>query len=342
MLKAGLRRLWRDESTLQIGVDPRRAIVITGLPGKASRVLDALDGTRDHDELLRDAGAHGVAPEVAERMLELLRRGNVLDDADATGRLRALRADDHERLRPDLASIGLIWGADDAGTAALARRRRAAVRVHGGGRVGATVACLLGSAGIGHVSVTDPGPARYADIAPGGLTRNDVGRSRGNATIDALGRAAPGTRTRPAPSPDIVVLAAPGPLDPSVPSALVRERVPHLFACVRETTAIVGPFVRPGESSCLRCLDLHRTDRDASWPRIAAQLAGPPQGVEACDVVLATAAACHAAFQILAHIDGADCTTVDGTLELTLPDWRWRRRSWSQHPGCACRVGPES
>ena len=43
-LKVGLRPLWRDQGTLQIGIDPRRARALTGL-GKAAAVVSLLDGT---------------------------------------------------------------------------------------------------------------------------------------------------------------------------------------------------------------------------------------------------------------------------------------------------------
>ena len=37
--------------------------------------------------------------------------------------------------------------------------------------------------------------------------------------------------------------------------------------------------------------------------------------------------------------------TVNGTLEVVLPDWQWRRRTWPPHPSCNCgavraRIGP--
>jgi nicotinamidase-related amidase len=41
---------------------------------------------------------------------------------------------------------------------------------------------------------------------------------------------------------------------------------------VRDGTGLVGPLVIPGVTSCLRCADLHRSDRDAAWPALAAQL----------------------------------------------------------------------
>ena len=71
---------------------------------------------------------------------------------------------------------------------------------------------------------------------------------------------------------------------------------------------------------------------------VAAQLSRPPgrSVVEPCDVTLATFAAAVAAMQSLAFLDGGSAPTIDGTLELTLPDWRLRRRSWIPHPACGC------
>ena len=45
-----------------------------------------------------------------------------------------------------------------------------------------------------------------------------------------------------------------------------------------------------------------------------------------------------AAAQALAYLDrpGTVPVTADGTLELVLPDWQWRRRTWLPHPACPC------
>jgi hypothetical protein len=56
-----------------------------------------------------------------------------------------------------------------------------------------------------------------------------------------------------------------------------------------------------------------------------------------CDAPLATAVAAQAAFQALALIDRAgfaDAVT-NGTLELVLPGWQWRRGTWLPHPRCS-------
>ncbi len=111
---------------------------------------------------------------------------------------------------------------------------------------------------------------------------------------------------------------------------------------------MVGPLVRPGRSACLRCLDLARSERDPAWPLILAQLAGSGDGARdglrdgGCDTVLAATVAAQATVQVLAFLDtGRPGRAVsDGALELAVPDWQWRRRSWPPHPRCPCGAAP--
>jgi bacteriocin biosynthesis cyclodehydratase domain-containing protein len=109
---------------------------------------------------------------------------------------------------------------------------------------------------------------------------------------------------------------------------------------VREATAVVGPLVLPGQTPCLRCLELARTDRDPAWPMLAAQLAGEPETTDPCDIALASAAASLAALHVLAWLDDPDRApeSAGATIELSLSDLRLRRRSVSAHPACGCGV----
>ena len=121
-------------------------------------------------------------------------------------------------------------------------------------------------------------------------------------------------------------------------ATLVRERIPHLAAAAAEAVGVVGPLVSPGRSACLRCLDLTRAERDPAWPLILAQVAGSRLEPQACDTVLAAGVAALAAAQALLFIDtGRPAAAVrNGTLELAVPDWQWRRRTWLPHPRCTC------
>jgi ThiF family len=334
-LKAGLLPVWRDRDTLQFGVDPRRAAAVEGL-GQTAAVLSLLDGSRDRDAVIAAAQECGVPAAAADHVLSVLAAAGVLDDfpsrlhASLPGPLRA-------RLAPELATASLAYADTDGGARVLARRRAAYVRVHGAGRIGACVASFLAASGVGHVSCADPEPAEPADLAPAGLVLADLGAPRQEGAARAVGRAAPEVRTRDDGGvPDLVILT--GPALPDLTGQLMRDGVRHLAARAGEAIGVVGPLVRPGGSACLTCVDLHKTQADPQWPKVLAQATFARLRPQACDTVLAAMTATLAAAQALAYLDrpGTVPVTADGTLELVLPDWQWRRRTWPPHPACGC------
>ncbi len=229
-LKAGLLPVWRDRDTLQIGVDPRRAVALTGL-GPAAAVISLLDGSRDRAALIAAAQTYGIGPEATGQVLATLAAAGVLDDFPA--RLHASMPDElRARLAPELATAALAYGDTDGGARTLARRRAAFVRVHGAGRTGACVATFLAASGVGRVACTDPELAEPADLAPAGLIRDDLGEPRQAGAARAVQRAAPDVRTGDDGAvPDLVVLT--GPVLPDLIDALLRDRVPHLGAAHR-------------------------------------------------------------------------------------------------------------
>jgi hypothetical protein len=345
-LKAGLRPLWRDRDTLQIGIDPRRAKALTGL-GKAAAIVSLLDGSRDAAQVVRTAGEYGIPEATVHRVLALLAAAGLLDDFPADLH-QALPDYLRSRLAPELACAALAYGHGDGGAAVLARRRGAFVRVYGAGRVGACIATLLAASGVAWVSCVAAGTAGPADIAPAGLTEADVGTGQADAVARAVHRVAREVRTADNASrlPDLAVLT--GRPDPLLVAELMRDQVPHLAVLAEEAIGVVGPLVRPRRTACLRCLDLSKAARDPAWPTLLAQVGSvlaPTVSPLACDTVLAAATAGFAAGQALMFIDRAcQPVTVGGTLELVLPDWQWQRRAWPAHRACTCGSysGPES
>ncbi len=101
---------------------------------------------------------------------------------------------------------------------------------------------------------------------------------------------------------------------------------------------VVGPLVRPGHGPCLRCLDLHRGDRDPAWPSVLGQLLGPSSpGRQPEETALSALGAGLAGLQVLAHLDGAaEPAAAGATLESELPDGLIARRDWPAHPSCGC------
>ncbi|GAA1518409.1 TOMM precursor leader peptide-binding protein [Sphaerisporangium rubeum] len=347
-LKPMLRRVVRDDHTLQLGVQPMRAVMLTKLDPPARGFVESLDGTRTLDELIATAE---IGEEQARQVMRLLTDGGLLDDAalrpDA---LRGLSLAERERLGPDLDELSLSPAdAADAGLSALARRRRAQVRVYGAGRVGAQITVLLAASGIGHLCVVDPAPARHEHVVPGGLSFGDVGRPREEAAAAAAREIAPGaniwtgrTASRPADRaspPDLAILAPVDPLDPLTAAELLQSGIPHLLVSATEGVGTIGPLVLPGSSPCLRCQELTRRDHDPAWPLVGARLGGYPPGEIACGTALATVVAAQATGHALAHIDGLPCQIVGRSIDIT-PDWQWKRRPWPIHPHCTCTCRP--
>jgi hypothetical protein len=351
-LKPGLLPVWRDRNTLQIGIDSRRAVALTGMAGVA-RVITLLDGSRDRAQVIQAAADHGIPTETADRVLNLLAAAGALDDFPA-GTLRLLPPPLRTRLAAELATASLAHRDGDGGARTLARRLAAQVCIHGGGRVGASIASLLTTSGIGRVTHADPAreaaaqPAREAAPQP---AREAAAQPAREAAPQPPGAAQPSTKSpgplppeppppgppRPGPPrPDLAILVGRHLLE--LRASLVREQIPHLAAMADEAIGTVGPLVIPGRTACLRCMDLTRADRDPAWPLILAQTVGRQPDPLACDAPLAAAVAAHAAAQALAFIDrpfelGA---VANGTLELVLPSWQWRRRTWPPHPDCDC------
>src|SRR5436190_15692588 len=148
-LKPGLLTVWRNRDTVQIGIDPRRAIALTGMRG-AAVLLGLLDGSRDLAQILAAAGDAGISAEAADRVITLLAVGGALHDFPITA-YRAMPHGLRTRLAPELATAALAHGDADGGALILARRQGACVRVEGMSRVGLCIASFLTASGIGMV-----------------------------------------------------------------------------------------------------------------------------------------------------------------------------------------------
>ena len=108
------------------------------------------------------------------------------------------------------------------------RTRSASIRIHGRGPLSDLLASALRCSGA---------RIRHSNLSHAGVTAGTA---------------------------DLVVLSDFLVADPRVVRDLHAARVPHLPVRVRDGAGLVGPLVIPGVTSCLRCADLHRSDRDAA------------------------------------------------------------------------------
>ncbi len=322
--------LWRTTTQVQVGTDPRWAVVLADLSPSAARALAGLSAGPTVRALTAALRAEAVPAGEIEAVVAHLRAAHLVVAPSTHDPSAATRAD---------ARTHALLALDGDAAPVLARRARAVVRVVGLGRTGASLAAALAAAGIGTLHLDDERPTRPEDVGFGGFRSGDIGRARGSALAAVLLDARPTMRTLvPAGrSADVVVLVEADVADPVAHAPLADAGVPHLSVVIGEASVQVGPLVVPGRTTCLRCLDLHRADGDPDWPTVAAQLAAARTRHDRTEeTTLAAMAAASAATQVLAHVDGRPATTHGGALEIALPLGLPVARRWAPHARCTC------
>lgn len=189
-----------------------------------------------------------------------------------------------------------------------------------------------------------------ADLVVDGTVDPRATRARAPVQVEAPGEvgdqvrrlleAAGSPLARPGEAPAVALLVAAGEVRRAEVDRLVRADVPHLVASTTVDGLRLGPFVVPGHTACLRCVDAHLGEHDPRRALVLEQLADrrTPAPARAQDPVTQTLLAAWAVREVLRYVDGAEPATWSATLELggsgdaELP----RRRAWLRHPHCGC------
>ncbi len=332
-LAPGRVALWRSPSCLQLGLDQQRALVLDDVPAPLATLLKRMDGIRGTAELVAEAQAAGYSRHDALMMLADLHRCGLVQEASAAGH----GPPGWHRIA--LATEAASWSIHTTGTTrdVLCARREATVRVIGSGRVAVAVATALAAAGVGHLGLHSSGTVTAADLGTG-YVPGDLGRARAAAAADAVRRAAPDVSFATRRQPDLIVLCDVVVPEPAMVAELHETGIAHLISYAHEGTAMVGPLVCPGRSSCLRCAELHRAEVDLAWPKLAAQLVGL---VATAGLACTQLAAAFTVEQVLAALAGPAAgipvpPTWGAALELDPVRGILRRHPRPTHPRCGC------
>jgi len=315
---------WRDDDTVQVG-DADRLTLLPGVTPAIGEWLMSLRGDRSLRAALAAARVAGLTVPAARRLLRALLRTGILDDAAAMPEsLRSAHPLVREQLAHDLAAARQVHGSARAAAQALDRRRAAIVSVHGSGPTADAVCVILGQAGVGTV----------LREAPGSSSSRRHRRASDQRAAAVLADAV---------HPDVIDDLGAISLD-----------LPHVPVLAHGARAVIGPFVVPGLTGCLRCADLHARDADAAWPRLAVQWASRRPACSPADSALAQLAASWAALAVLSWIesDGPGAlregrwprgwpesggALVGGRLVVRLPGGVMSREPRPPHPLCGCR-----
>lgn len=276
-LDPALPVLLRPDGAVQVGWNPRRAVVIRPPHGLTAAglatLLRSMHSPLPLSELQRQADRHGAVAtdELSDLVTQLVKAGV------------ATRS---PRQRPG---------------------RSASIRVHGRGPLSELLVEALRCSGARVKQSSQP----HAVVTPDGA--------------------------------DLVVLSDYLVADPRMLRDLHAQGVAHLSVRVRDGAGLVGPLVIPSVTSCLGCADLHRRDRDAAWPVVAAQLRDTV-GVADRATLLATAAlALSQVNRVICAVRGSDARrdsapppALNTTLEFDVHAGSIAARHWPKHPLCSC------
>lgn len=134
--------------------------------------------------------------------------------------------------------------------------------------------------------------------------------------------------------PDLTLFVHDGELDRELVDHLVRDETPLLPVGVVDARVRVGPFVVPGSSACLRCLDAHAAERDP-WFRTRSQTLPVTESSAVVAPLVLTQALVTAVADLCAWAEGRQpitwCATrsYDETLAM-------EQTPTPRHPHCGC------
>src|SRR4051794_26115707 len=141
---------------------------------------------------------------------------------------------------------------------------------------------------------------------------------------------------------DVVLVGGPGEVDRDRLDPLIRRSTSHLVVRLVDGAALLGPFVVPGVTACLRCTDAHRSITDPDHVPVTNRYVratsrpredGSP---DVTDPVLTALALAWAVRDVVAFLDGKRPATWSRTLFLDPDPSLHQEQDWSRHPECGC------
>lgn len=134
--------------------------------------------------------------------------------------------------------------------------------------------------------------------------------------------------------------------EPETLAQLMADGTPHLYIATTPLGVHAGPIVIPGATPCFHCIELHRSNRDPYWQKVAALLFS--ERLDRAPMHHALLAAASAAQLItsfnereIAHDRIALTTTLKFESANSVGGCAIRAEnlSWDFHPECSCHWG---
>ena len=271
-LAPGVHLLMRNKNEFQLGLNPKQGMK---LPITFRRVFEKCSGVLTVRELAQIAESIGFDFSSAVHTLEILTEQGFL--IQSTPELKTLTKHQASHLLD-------AQRATHDEPQAITNRAKARISIFGAGRLGTTLALLLGNSGFSNLRIIDSHVVMQSDLLPWGASRVDVGQRRDSVVQTLLERVHHGqlksVRLKETRSKPTLVIYAPDPaadipiFEPTLGDNALASDLPFIAIASSAKSVLLTSVITPGISGCIRCFHHNQTDRDEAWPALITQLMG--------------------------------------------------------------------
>ena len=341
-LAPGVHFFERNESQIQIGINPSSAIILDKQIGK--QIFQLLSGNNSVAQICLELNQAGFTESSGRNFLirlanlGLLTAGPTTQTYDDKNPVSGL-----QRLNLNRETVGSHQ--------AMKARIACEIAIHGAGRLGTTLALLLASSGYPNITVRDSQLVREDDLTPWGASRVDIGNRRDHTVRNLMERMIRGASSHknslrfqalrrveillPDQRANFPWIAA------TSADTFAAKDISYLFAATSSSASLISSIITPGQQPCLRCLHLHRCDQDPAWPRIELQVAAH-SAVDTAPIalIIRTALLIQATLNrwVDAVLTDAPANSPSSFTQLGLLPSQDETYPTYFHPACGCRL----
>lgn len=268
-LAPGVHIYLRNKEQIQVGLDPQNSLC---LPAALHGLLKKCDGFTSVAKLIE---LFNVKQDSILQILKLMVNRKLLIFVDpGTRQLTSNQQSHHLDANRSVNSVAHL----------VNQRSKIRLVIAGGGRLGSTLAILLGNSGFSNLRILDSTPVTLNDLTPWGFSRLDVSLRRDFVIQTMLERVhrdqLKTMRTKETRRKPDLFIYAPDPVsdlphfDLNLANEAIESDTPFIALATSPTSALITSIINPGNSGCIRCYHLHQSDRDDAWSRLITQLIG--------------------------------------------------------------------
>jgi hypothetical protein len=315
--------IWKSETELQIGIS-EDAQKLADVTNAQERLIDLLFQGVAEDQLELLGSSVGLTDTETNELVERLKPSLLAPSSSL---------DNRANLDVRFAEIIRI-GFDTSRTpdGVLSNRAATLIQIRKLDRTGLMLLRAFAEAGFRKFETMDFDFVTRNDFGELGYNQTFGGTSRitaARATIEDRATGVEITHASSKPKPKIVLLSAMHQVSPNEYRDTLDKHLAIEYGIDRLR---ISPVISPGQSACMGCRDLWKSEQEPDWAATSIQLAARHDHLDdAASLLMAASVTCRI---VCSHVDGVP---ESGGVEIDLRSRTVTGYGWQFHPTCPCR-----